>query len=127
MAKKTPRRKRKPNTLDAIAGADAIAILRILADRDKRTSKKHSIGGQKTGPQFRRRSGTSGSSKQSPHLKACPSVAQLCWNPGCRVREYVNFYSASVPTPTHRVVFHFDVDADTVTILRVRHHGQDEL
>jgi plasmid stabilization system protein ParE len=29
--------------------------------------------------------------------------------------------------PTHRVVFHFDVDADTVTILRVRHHGQDEL
>ncbi len=29
--------------------------------------------------------------------------------------------------PTHRVVFHFDVDADTVTILRVRHHGQDEI
>jgi plasmid stabilization system protein ParE len=29
--------------------------------------------------------------------------------------------------PTHRVAFHFDVDADTVTILRVRHHGQDEL
>ena len=29
--------------------------------------------------------------------------------------------------PTHRVIFHFDVDADTVTILRVRHHGQDEL
>ena len=29
--------------------------------------------------------------------------------------------------PTHRVVFYFDVDADTVTILRVRHHGQDEL
>lgn len=29
--------------------------------------------------------------------------------------------------PTHRVVFHFDLDADTVTILRVRHHGQDEL
>ncbi len=29
--------------------------------------------------------------------------------------------------PKYRVVFHFDVDADTVTILRVRHHGQDEL
>jgi plasmid stabilization system protein ParE len=29
--------------------------------------------------------------------------------------------------PTHRVIFHFDIDADTVTILRVRHHGQDEL
>ncbi len=25
--------------------------------------------------------------------------------------------------PTHRVVFHFDIDADTVTILRVRYHG----
>jgi plasmid stabilization system protein ParE len=29
--------------------------------------------------------------------------------------------------PTHRIVFHFDQEADTVTILRVRHHGQDEL
>ena len=29
--------------------------------------------------------------------------------------------------PTHRIVFHFDNEADTVTILRVRHHGQDEL
>ncbi|QEG38507.1 type II toxin-antitoxin system RelE/ParE family toxin [Roseimaritima ulvae] len=29
--------------------------------------------------------------------------------------------------PTHRIVFHFDIDADTVTILRVRHHGQGEL
>jgi hypothetical protein len=40
MAKKTPRRKRKPNTLNAIAGADAIEILRILADRDKELSKE---------------------------------------------------------------------------------------
>ena len=40
MAKKTPRRKRKPNTLNAIAGTDAIAILRILADRDKELSKE---------------------------------------------------------------------------------------
>ena len=29
--------------------------------------------------------------------------------------------------PTHRIVFHFDIDADTVTILRVRHHAQDAL
>ena len=29
--------------------------------------------------------------------------------------------------PTHRIVFHFDSEADILTILRVRHHGQDEL
>lgn len=29
--------------------------------------------------------------------------------------------------PTHRVVFYFDPEMDTVTILRVRHHGLDEL
>ena len=40
MAKKTPRKRRKPNTLDAISGIDAIEILRILADRDKELSKE---------------------------------------------------------------------------------------
>ena len=29
--------------------------------------------------------------------------------------------------PTHRIVFHFDIDTDVVTILRVRHHGQEDL
>ncbi len=29
--------------------------------------------------------------------------------------------------PTHRLIFFNDNDADTVTILRVRHHAQDEL
>ena len=37
---KTPRKKRKPNTLDAISGADAIEVLRILAKRDKKLSKE---------------------------------------------------------------------------------------
>ena len=29
--------------------------------------------------------------------------------------------------PTHRIVFNFDQRTETVTILRVRHHGQGEL
>lgn len=29
--------------------------------------------------------------------------------------------------PTHRIVFHFDPDKDTATILRVRHCAQDDL
>ena len=29
--------------------------------------------------------------------------------------------------PTHRIIFHFDQKEDIVTILRVRHHAQDEL
>lgn len=29
--------------------------------------------------------------------------------------------------PTHRIVFHYASDTDTVTILRVRHHSQDSL
>ena len=40
MAKKTPSKKRKPNTLDAISGTDAIEVLRILANRDKELSKE---------------------------------------------------------------------------------------
>ena len=40
MAKKTPRKKRKPYTLDAISGTDAIEVLRILANRDKELSKE---------------------------------------------------------------------------------------
>ena len=40
MAKKTPRKKRKSNTLDAISGTDAIEVLRILANRDKELSKE---------------------------------------------------------------------------------------
>lgn len=40
MAKKTPRKKRKPNTLDAISGADAIEVLRILSSRDEELSKE---------------------------------------------------------------------------------------
>ena len=35
MAKKTPSKKRKPDTLDSISGTDAIKVLRILANRDK--------------------------------------------------------------------------------------------
>ena len=44
---------------------------------------------------------------------SCAGVRQLLFGIGSR--------------PTHRIVFHFDTEADTVTILRVRHHGQDEL
>ncbi len=44
---------------------------------------------------------------------SCVGVRQLLFGIGAR--------------PTHRIVFHFDHEADTVTILRVRHHGQDEL
>ena len=40
MAKKTSRKKRKPNSLDAISGTDAMEILRVLADRDKELSKE---------------------------------------------------------------------------------------
>ena len=40
MAKKTPSKKRKPNTLDAISGTDALEVLRILANRDKELSKE---------------------------------------------------------------------------------------
>ena len=40
MAKKTPRKKRKLNTLDAISGTDAIEVLRILANRDNELSKE---------------------------------------------------------------------------------------
>ena len=40
MAKKTPRKKRKSNTLDAISGTDAMEVLRILANRDKELSKE---------------------------------------------------------------------------------------
>ena len=29
--------------------------------------------------------------------------------------------------PTHRIVFHFDNDTGTVTILRARHHARKEL
>jgi hypothetical protein len=35
MAKKTPCKKRKPDTLDSISGTDANKVLRILANRDK--------------------------------------------------------------------------------------------
>jgi hypothetical protein len=37
---KTPRKKRKSNTLDAISGRDAIEVLRILAKRDKKLSSE---------------------------------------------------------------------------------------
>ncbi|MHB8973737.1 MAG: hypothetical protein ACYC3X_15500 [Pirellulaceae bacterium] len=40
MAKKTPRKQRKPTTLDAISGTDALEVLRILAHRDKELSQE---------------------------------------------------------------------------------------
>ena len=40
MARKTPQTKRTPNTLDAISGSDAIEVLRILANQDKKLSMK---------------------------------------------------------------------------------------
>ena len=40
MAKKMPRKSQEPSTLDAISGIDAIAILRVLADRDKKLSQE---------------------------------------------------------------------------------------
>lgn len=40
MAKKTSRKWRKSDTLDAISGTDAIQILRILADRDRELSEE---------------------------------------------------------------------------------------
>ncbi len=40
MAKKTSRKRRKPDTLDAISGTDAIQILRILAERDRELSQE---------------------------------------------------------------------------------------
>jgi hypothetical protein len=40
MAKKMPRKRRKPDTLDAISGTDAIQVLRILADQDREMAQK---------------------------------------------------------------------------------------
>ncbi len=40
MDEKTPRKKRKPSTLDAITGTDAIQVLRILANRNKELSNE---------------------------------------------------------------------------------------
>ena len=40
MAQKMPRKSQKPSTLDAISGTDAIEILRVLADRDKKLSQE---------------------------------------------------------------------------------------
>ena len=40
MAQKMPRKSQKPSTLDAISGIDAIEILRVLADRDKKVSQE---------------------------------------------------------------------------------------
>jgi hypothetical protein len=40
MAQKMPRKSHKPSTLDAISRIDAIEILRVLADRDKKLSQE---------------------------------------------------------------------------------------
>ena len=40
MAKKTSRKRRKPDTLDAISGPDAIQVLRILADQDREMAQQ---------------------------------------------------------------------------------------
>jgi hypothetical protein len=37
---KKPRKKRKPNTLDAISGTEALEVLRTLANRDKELSRE---------------------------------------------------------------------------------------
>ena len=40
MAKKTLRKRRKPDALDAISGPDAIQVLRILADQDRKMAQQ---------------------------------------------------------------------------------------
>ena len=52
MVKKTPP-ERKPNTLDAISGTDAIEVLRVLANRDKALSKEIDVIARIFWPTFR--------------------------------------------------------------------------
>lgn len=55
-----------------------------------------------------------------------PRVPESGQNQDCLALALANSFGIG-SRPTHRIVFDFDSKTDTVTVLRVRHHDQNEL
>jgi plasmid stabilization system protein ParE len=85
-----------------------------------------SIGGWKTVPPSKLLSGTDQIYKAFRTLEFMPEGCPLVPESGLSRSGIRQLFFGIGKQPTHRVIFFNDKDADTVTILRVRHHAQDE-